>query len=406
MKKNAVLLGLVAALYFTVYGFGLFFPPQPYYDEIYRTIFAEGSSARLGPYHSIHPPLGDFFILIFVKIFGNHSWAWRIAPLCAGFGCLVLVYCLAWKFFKNTRLAFFSGFLFLLDQISMTQARIAMLDSMMLFWMLVSLVCLVDAPIADKRFQKAQIFSGVFLGMALATRWVALTMFPVAAILYAKREIDNGNKKNLWKNVPLYFFVLPVLVYLGVFLADALIRGYDFSWIWKFQTHMAEHNLFLKKEHAYGSDWWTWPMMLRPIWYFFERMPDNADFVRGILCIGNPAIFWLIPILLGYSLDRAFKERSWILGLLIFGFFCQWLPWSLVGRVKFFHYFYPAMPFLVILLGAATEKIWSFGKTGRFLAAAYLFLVFVLFIYWYPLLIGFPVTDSYYRSHLWLRSWV
>ena len=102
-------------------------------------------------------------------------------------------------------------------------------------------------------------------------------------------------------------------------------------------------------------------MMLRPVWYFFERTPGGftpgGSQVRGILCLGNPIIFWFLPPLLAYSVVRTLREKSWALGFLVFGFFCQWLPWSLAGRVKFFHYFYPAMPFLAILWGAAVEKI-------------------------------------------------
>jgi dolichyl-phosphate-mannose--protein O-mannosyl transferase len=194
--------------------------------------------------------------------------------------------------------------------------------------------------------------------------------------------------------------------YFGVFLADSLIRGYDLSWIWKFQTHFVKYNLGLGTWHRYESDWWTWPMMLRPIWYFFERMPDGSHPIRGIFCIGNPLIFWLIPVVSGYSMYRVFKERSWILGLLVFGFLCQWLPWALITRVKFFHYFYTAMPFLTILFGALAEKTWNLGKPGKCLTALYLCLVLVMYIYWYPLLTGTPISESFYRSHLWLSSWV
>jgi dolichyl-phosphate-mannose-protein mannosyltransferase len=24
------------------------------------------------------------------------------------------------------------------------------------------------------------------------------------------------------------------------------------------------------KQHTYQSDWWSWPLMIRPIWYFYE----------------------------------------------------------------------------------------------------------------------------------------
>ena len=32
--------------------------------------------------------------------------------------------------------------------------------------------------------------------------------------------------------------------------------------------------------HTYQSDWWSWPLMIRPIWYFYER----ADRARSAAC--------------------------------------------------------------------------------------------------------------------------
>ena len=75
-------------------------------------------------------------------------------------------------------------------------------------------------------------------------------------------------------------------------------------------------------------------------------------------------------------------------------------------RVKFFHYFDMAMPFVVIAFAMLLEKLWCSGRGGKALALGYLILVAGFFIYWYPLLTGFPISEKYFRNHLWFKSWV
>ncbi len=416
MKRKQIFLWTAAILiYLGLYGTRLSFPPVPYFDEVY-----EVKTARLligpGGYDSIHPPLGHMIRAISIRVLGDQPWVWRFPSLLAGLGCLIVLYALTKKLTSSSLAAFFAAFLFGLDGLPFTMARIGTLNSMMLFLMLLSLLCFIQYALTKEwSRRKAFLLSGLFLGLAVATRWVACGLIFIYGILYIKILKEEKNKIPLLVDTFLFMVVLPIVVYFGVFALmtsffslDGL--GFDWDWIWDFQLSQINYNVNLKEGHGYSSNWWTWPLMLRPVWYFFIRKADfilsGYSRIEGILCIGNPFIFWLIPCGIGYLVWNFFKKASWVAGFVLAGFFTQWLPWAFVSRVKFFHYFYTVLPFVVIALAIGLEKLWSKGKWGRVTVIAYLILVVGMFAYWYPLLSGLPISNAAFKQHLWFKSWI
>ena len=147
--------------------------------------------------------------------------------------------------------------------------------------------------------------------------------------------------------------------------------------------------------------------MLRPIWYYYHADQEGStQMMRGILCIGNPMIFWLIPAAMVFAAWELYKSRSWINIFIVTGFFTQWLQWAPVTRVKFFHYIYTAIPFIAVALAVLLDKLWQQSPLGKALTVLYLIAVIGMFIYWYPLLNGMRITDVYFRQHMWSPSWI
>jgi dolichyl-phosphate-mannose--protein O-mannosyl transferase len=165
---------------------------------------------------------------------------------------------------------------------------------------------------------------------------------------------------------------------------------------------MGKYHWGLKEGHSYGSDWWGWPVLQRPIWLFFEKPGP----VHGIFCVGNPALFWTLPVSFYYAGRRWIENGDRLVVLAVVGFLSQWLPWMFIGRVKFFHYIYPAVPFGCLATALLLKALWARGLWGKAAASAYLALVAGMFAYWYPLLSGFPVSEAYYQNHLWFPSWI
>lgn len=399
---------VVSVLYFGIYGYHLQRPDTMYYDEVYFVKTAREIIHLNGYTDTVQPPFGKLLIAFNILVFGDHSWAWRMASIVSGFGCLVMLYAITKLLTKSSRAAFFAALLFSFDCVSFTQARIAMLNSTMYFLMLLSLWFLMK-HVVTREWKRATAFfwSGVCFGLAVGTRLIGLSIVVMLFVFYRKLWTENKKKKALLKDTVYFLMITPLIIYESAYLIIPFIRGFDWSSILKLQYYMMKYHLTLKQGHTYGSEWWSWPLMMRPIWYYYHSSQVNGiPMMRGILCIGNPLIFWMIPVVMVFAIVQLLKTKTWVYLFVVTGFFTQWLQWSPVTRVKFFHYIYTAIPFVAIALALALDKLWQSGQIGKVAVALYLLTVIGMFIYWYPLLNGMLITDAYFRQHMWFKSWI
>lgn len=424
---------LAGVVYVLVYGFRIGFPGEMYYDEVYFVKTAREILALSGYTDAVQPPFGKLLMALSILILGDHSWAWRLPSFLAGFGCLVLIYKITKDFSGSARLAFFSTFLFALDGLAFTQARIGLLNAPMLFFVLLSVWCLMrNAVTREWPRTKAFLWAGIFWGLAVATRLVAVTAVVLHVLLILKlwKETEDSKAKLVQASF-LLFFGTAVVIYFSTFFIIPFIHGYDWTTIFRLQTHFLNYHLHLKETHTYGSAWWSWPLLVRPIWYHFEQIRYHFEHIRqgggvsviGIFCIGNPLIFWQISLGVGFVILQFLKgigvrplgqgsgmgsdpNRSWFLAFILLGFFSQWLQWAPVSRVTFFHYFYTALPFAVMALAVLLDRLWNWKPLGPWAVSIYGAAVLGMFIYWYPLLNGFLVPEPFFRQHMWFKQWI
>lgn len=400
MMRKSLLAGVFFLGLLGVYGFRLNFPGEMYYDEVYHVKTAREFVTLSGNTDTSHPPLGKELIAATILMFGDHPWVWRLSALLCGIASLGIFFLLARRFFKNDRLAFLALFLLAADGISITQARIAMLNTTMFLFMLLSLWFFIRG--LDRGKFRDWMGAGFCFGLAIATRWVGAGILAVILLAWFTRDKTSQHQPSPLAAV-LCFFIAPVLIYFATHWIFLFLNGYTWKDLFSYQARMLQYHALLKAGHGYGSSWWSWPIMTRPIWYFFER---KDQIVSGVLCIGNPAVFWMFFPAFGYLIWEWFKTGSRKTAFILAGFFSQWLPWAFIGRVKFFHYYYPAMPFVALALALYLKALWDAGKYGRIFAALYLLFALGMFFYWYPLYIGYPISESYFQNHLWFKSWI
>ncbi len=406
--KMFITIALITLLLLGLYGYRLYFPLEMYYDEIYHA----KKASQLAVEHqfnrnvTIHPPLWHFVSAFCISLLGDHAWAWRIPSMVCGLLVVFLVFLLTEKIFKNYFIALSTIFLFIFDCMSITQARIGMLNSMMFMFMLSSMYFFLQSVLYKEcSREKSFLLAGIFLGLGLVTRMVASYQILIYGIVIGVSLFKS--RKNFLptiKDAFLYLILVPIGIYFVTYLSITVLYGN--SWPdFLSHLHYSFKGFSLKEGHNYGSPWWSWPFITRPIWYFFAVQKESGE-VNGILCMGNQAIFWIIPFSMGYVIWKFIQERKWSHGLILMGFFGQWLPWAFVSRVKFFHFFYTAMPFACMSIAILMFRIWQMNRSGKIIVFVYLVLVISLFIYWYPLLTGYPITLKYYKHHMWFRSWI
>ena len=401
-----ILLGLCVIV---LYGYRLNFTSAPYFDELHYTHFFHGFIFQhIYQLITVHPLLWGLLTWPFIAMFGESMTVWRIVSLLAGLLSIIGVYVLAKRISQSTLVALFAVFFFTFDCISLTQARVAMMNSLCLLWMILSLYIFLKYWQAPKGCGNLTLFAtGICLGLAASTKLTALSMVLMIHFLFIQKLIKNKeNKFSVLFSGVVLLFILPIIIYFAVYSWMFSLPGCSWHVIWGIQQFNFNYNLKIAgtQPHPYTSSWWGWPLILRPIWFYFAHQKGT---VNGILCIGNPAVFWMIPVMTAYLFWYWVRHGCLAaVGLILFGFLSQWTIYALCPRTTFFHYFYLSMPFVAMGLAWICAQLWQKGTMGKTLVSLYMILVLGMFIYWYPLLTGLTISDEYYRNHIWFSSWI
>lgn len=380
------------------------FPPEKYFDEVYHVTTAQEFLGLRGFTDTAHPPYGKIFSAFILMLLGDYPWTWRLSSVFCGIGSLIAVFFLSKKLTNDSLTALFAAALFAFDGVSLVMARTGIIHAQMLFFMLLSLLAMFPYAVDGARVRpQSFLASGILFGLAFATRWMAVGILGVLILMISWRWREEKEKSRVGVDFLLCFALAALFSYAAAYTILPVMGKYQWFDVLRHQGHMMEYHVRLKAGHPYASKWWGWPLLLRPIWYYLQR---SQGLVYGILCMGNPAVFWAIPPAMGFACWDFFRRRSRIAAFVLVGFLVQWLPYVFIERVTFFHYIYPMLPFQALAIAYLLRKIEKIGTVGRLAAWGYLAFVIGMFFYWYPLLTAYPVSEALFRQHLWFRSWV
>src|SRR5205085_1861094 len=123
----------------------------------------------------------------------------------------------------------------------------------------------------------------------------------------------------------------------------------------------------LTATHPYGSSWFSWPFLYRPVAYYYEYQGLGTDafsgqaLVAGMVNLGNPLIWWLsIPAVLALPYF-VLRHRSFPAAVILMGFVTQYLPWSRVTRVIFLYHMFGGLIFMLLALAFVLVRIEQAG---------------------------------------------
>jgi dolichyl-phosphate-mannose-protein mannosyltransferase len=165
------------------------------------------------------------------------------------------------------------------------------------------------------------------------------------------------------------------------------------------QDRMADYHLNLKAKHPYQSKAWTWPLVLRPVAYFYEGPTGRSVEIIGMANVAT----WYAALLAGaWLVVRSVK--SWTAERMVLAAWAsQYLPWLLVSRPVFFFYMTPVVPFMMIGLAAGLNALRHRGRFGRAAAAGFLIVgVGVMFTLFYPILTAIDIDYDLWRRLMWI----
>ncbi|MBQ1479333.1 phospholipid carrier-dependent glycosyltransferase [Sphingomonas paucimobilis] len=390
----------------TIFSWRLTTPHTLVFDEVHYVPAARTLLALSGPVNIEHPLLGKALIAAGIALFGDNPLGWRALSTLAGTAIVGGVFAITWLMTLRTRAAAMAAVLTIVNFLVLVQARIAMLDGFMAAFVVLAVAAMgwaMRGSVAQSRWRWT--LGAVLLGLAVGVKWAAVPYLGYAAIGFVMLKHGDPSR---WPG--LCWWSAWALLGVGAGLAYAVTFAPAFFYISEpmtlarllpFQLEMYARQTQILPPHAYQSTWWSWPVIGRPIWYFYE-VADGAQ--RGIFLLGNPAVMWggLVAVAacaLGWLRGR--EVRLGVAAALWIGGFAVWaiIPKSLGF---YYYYFLPAI-WLSVVLAVAIDR-WR--AVLRDWDEAYLVAAICLFVYFYPILTAGALAGP--RSFLrwaWFADW-
>jgi len=369
------------------------------------------------PEFIVHPPLGKWMIAAGIQIFGDNPFGWRIATAVVGSLLILVVALVAHKLFRNPLLTALASALMALDGLALVLSRTSLLDNFLTFFILLATYCFVI---------KKYWWTGVVLGLALATKWSALYFIFVFALIALYRAFSHHTGKDLIKPTLqriLQFGVIPVSVYLaswsGWFVST---RGWArdhstnvFNSFIYYHQQMLNFHTGLTEKHTYEANPWSWLIMGRPTSFFYESPKGCAapSCSQEVIALGTPLLWWLgvaaLSLVIGLWIRSFFTHLfDPAVTIIVAGIAAGYLPWFFFQeRTVFTFYAIIFEPFVILALVFAARSILSnYKKWGEVLVAALFILIFLNFVYFLPIFIGDVITYDAWQSRMWFPSWI
>ena len=165
---------------------------------------------------------------------------------------------------------------------------------------------------------------------------------------------------------------------------------------------MYSYHFGLQAGHPASSPWWSWPLDLKPVWFYSHSFDFNQ--IAVVYNGGNPALFWAsVPAIL-VSLFLAWRRRSWALLLITMAFAFQFVPWMRVERATFQYHYLTAVMFAFIAVAYLLDEILR-DRTLRDYGIAFLVAAGVLGLMIYPLNSALAMPDWYINAARALPPW-
>lgn len=339
-----------------------------YFDEIYHArtayeflhpdeiVHQKGYQAE--PYENSHPPLGKMLMSAFIALFGMTPFGWRFAGAAAGILMIPGMYLLGKQLTKKTSIAALVAVLTALDCMHLTQTQIATIDSFPVLFIIFAyyfMLRYIQTDVIREPIKKSLVplfLSGLFMGFAIASKWIGIYAGAGLAVLFAwhgfrmiriSREAkaimespyttpENRERIRAYmtseKNDPLpvvsrlftvchwcilFFIAIPAGIYLLSYIPYMAARtdihsfGDFLKAVWNSQLHMYKYHSQpgLGMDHPFYSPWYEWPLILKPMYYAarqYLNIRTNVPF--SIFSFGNPVIWWLAIPALAYCILR------------------------------------------------------------------------------------------------------
>ena len=398
------------------------------FDEVYHGRTAYEFLHRLTTYETTHPHFGKELISAGILFFGMNPFGWRFMSVIFGILLIPVMYLFARRLFHEPFLAASTTALLVFDCMHYNLSRIATIDIFAAFFILSmyyfmyryfqkdSAFCQTAGAAAayNGNFLPREVLlplalSGLSMAFGIATKWTGVYAglgLGILFIWYTITHFPKGKVLRLFGFCCVFFILIPLAVYTLCFipvvgytpysgLLDKAISG---------TRYMFDYHSKLIAEHYYSSPFYEWPVIWMPLLDANDAVSENL--VSSVSCMGNPLIWWVgIPCQL-YVFFRWIFKKDKKAGFLCISYLAQYVPWMSVGRITFIYHYFPAILFVILMMGYTMAHLRERFSWGTKAIAAYLAAAVLCFFIFFPVISGLPVDKEYGLSLRWLKEWI
>jgi dolichyl-phosphate-mannose-protein mannosyltransferase len=420
MARNAIIAVVIFFAAHVALLVGVATPDKFYFDEVHYVPAARQMLEPAPPaplLNPMHPPLAKQLMALSIRSFGDVPLGWRYPGVLFGSLAIVAMYLCGLALFAAQGPAVACALLAFFNQMVFVQSRIAMLDIFTLAFDLFAIASFMHG-FRKSRPQLWFGLTGLACGLAIACKWSGLfvlaTCIVIVAVIrlmqgwrtqFADGIADDWYRPDLWPDFrsthfASCFLLIPAVVYLATFFP---LYGWSLSDILEAQRRIFGDNTTTAiAGHTYMSAWPSWPLLLRPVWYLFDKTGD--DRIAAIVLLGNPLVLWpALPAL-------AVCLRDWIVtrradAFLILSFYVgPWLAWAMLPRTLGFLYYYLPSATLASL---ALVYLLRRGNSPHWLLWAFVAVAFAGFAAMLPISAAFVETSMQTFNRLMIfQNWI
>ena len=416
------------------------------FDEIYFAKFAQAYLEGF-PVFDAHPPLGKYFIAVGMWLYAHipilpihdiggigaagrvtaemglspvsYRWMNAFVGACVPILVAAIARTLSTERSQNNSWSFslLAGTFVAIDGLFITESRYALLNVYVVFFGLLGHWLWLSAE-ADSRWRKMllRVLAGASLGAAIGVKWNGLG-YILSLLLwdnYHLRKLPGSRSGGMLAiRQATYLGVVPFVFYWFIWWPHLQLTGETFTSIhWRLFTFHQQ----LDAVQVACSKWYTWPLLIKPIAYWYE---DFGETVHAVNNLGNPVLWWLsaaaVLLLCLSSLWQSLQRggllaggRSDVSSYLLLGYLSNWVPWVLVRRCTYLYLHMPAAVFGFMALAWLMDRWLTSGPpmVSKVMAGLMLGAIALAFLFWLPLSLGSPLTPEQLQLRWWLPSWI
>ncbi|MBF2097081.1 MAG: phospholipid carrier-dependent glycosyltransferase, partial [Gloeomargaritaceae cyanobacterium C42_A2020_066] len=318
-----------------------------------------------------------------------------------------------------------TGCLVALDGLLLVESRYALINLYLVFFGLLGQVLWLKGRRAEHPLGW-QLLGGIALGASVSVKWNGLGYLAGLALYGLARSLPTPAGREAeaipwrerwrpWARHGLCLGVVPAATYLLLWQPH-LRQSPGATLLTLHQQILGYHQNLGATVHPYCSPWWSWPLMLRPVSYFYAKVgPAGQELIGNVQGMGNPVLWGLVAgaVLLGLGYGvwwtrSTTEEREPCPSPLLFGLLnvaANWLPWALARRCLFIYHYLPALIAGCLVLAWWLDEAWK-GPAGRLLAGMLLGLIGLGFYFWLPIYLGLPLTPAEWQRRFPFSGWI